>query len=228
MKRSLSITIVLLAAIAASIGAAADASADATVYVVHGVPDVPVDIAIDGGCVLDGFTFGSQAGPLSLSAGVHQITISLADPMDPCDGTVVLDQAVPFASGENVTLVAYLDEMCNPTAGKFPNDFSRTDPGKARLILHHTACAPAADIAVDRDVDAPFVADATNFENGTQIVEQMRPGEWYVWLAETGSTVPALGPVLVRLKPFMTYRAFAVGSIALGNATVLLFETRSK
>jgi hypothetical protein len=228
MNTSLSTTILLLVAVCAIMGPAADASADATVYVVHGIPDVAVDVAVDSQCVLEGFALGDQAGPLSLSAGAHQITISLADMMDPCGGTVVLDATVPFASGENVTLVAYLDEMCNPTAGKFPNDFSRTDPGKARLILHHTACAPEADIAVDRDIDAPFVPDATNFENGDQIVEQMRPGEWYVWLAETGSTVPALGPVLVRLKPFMTYRAFAVGSIALGNATVLLFETRSK
>lgn len=209
-------------------GTFAVASADATVYVVHGIPDVPVDVAVDGGCAIEGFMFGDQVGPLSLPAGDHQITISLADEMNPCGGGVVLDVTVPFMDGENCTVIAYLDESANPTAGKFDNDFSRTDPGTARIILHHTAAAPMVDVAVDRDMEAMFSAAIEDFANGDQVTTSLRPGEWYVWLAPAGSTDPVFGPELVQFKPFMAYRIYAVGSIADGNFALLAFANKAK
>jgi hypothetical protein len=227
VKKFMSIAILPLV-VATMLGSVVPAFADATVYVVHGIPDVPVDIAVNGGCTLENFMFGDQAGPLMLPAGDYQITISLANAMDPCMGDVVLDVTVPFADGDDVTVIAYLDEMGDPTAGVFPNDFSRTDPGTARAILHHTAAAPMVDIAVDRDMDAMFSAAIEDFANGDQVTTSLRPGEWYVWLAAAGSMDPAYGPQLVQLKPFTTYRIFAVGSLAAGNLQLLAFANESK
>jgi len=227
MKKFMSIAILPLV-IATMLGSVVPAFADATVYVVHGIPDVPVDIAVNGGCTLENFLFGDQAGPLMLPAGDYQITISIANEMDPCMGDVVLDVTVPFADGENVTVIAYLDDMGNPTAGVFPNDFSRTDPGTARIILHHTAAAPVVDVAVDRDMDAMFSPAIEGFANGDQVVTSLRPGEWYVWLAATGSTDPAFGPELVKFKPFTAYRVYAVGSLAAGNLQLLAFADDAK
>lgn len=228
MRKLMSITALPLVVLAMTIGSVVSASADATVYVVHGIPDVDVDVAVDGGCALEYFMFGDQAGPLMLPAGDHQITISLADDMDPCGGDVVLDVNVPFADGENVTVIAYLDDMGSPTAGKFDNDFSRTDPGTARIMLHHTAAAPMVDVAVNRDMDAMFSAAIEDFANGDQVVTSLRPGEWYVWLAAAGSTDPAFGPELVKFKPFTAYRVFAVGSLAAGNLQLLAFADSAK
>ena len=227
MKRFMAIAVLPIIA-ATILGSVVPAFADATVYVVHGIPDVPVDIAVDGGCALENFMFGDQAGPLSLSAGDHQITISLANMMDPCDGDVVLDVSVPFMDGENVTVIAYLDGMGNPTAGKFDNDFSRTDPGTARIMLHHTAAAPVVDVAVNREMDAMFSPAIEGFANGDQVVTSLRPGEWYVWLAAAGSTDPAFGPQLVKFKPFTAYRVFAVGSLAAGTLQLLAFADKAK
>jgi hypothetical protein len=228
MRKFMSLVALPLIVAVMALVSVVSAHADATVYVVHGIPDVAVDVAVDGGCALEDFNFGDQAGPIMLPAGTHQITITLADEMNPCGGGVVLDVPVPFADDENVTVVAYLDESANPTAGKFDNDFSRTEPGKARLMLHHTAAAPAADIAVDRDVDAMFSPAATDFANGDQIITSLRPGEWYVWLALTGTTDPVYGPQLVQLKPFTAYRVFAVGSAAAGNLGLLAFANPAK
>jgi len=227
MKSFMAIAILPIIA-ATMIGSVVPAFADATVYVVHGIPDVPVDIAVDGGCALENFLFGDQAGPLSLPAGDHQITISLANMADPCNGDVVLDVSVPFVDGENVTVIAYLDDMGNPTAGKFANDFSRTDPGTARIILHHTAAAPVVDAAIDRDMDAMFSPAIEGFANGDQVVTSLRPGEWYVWLAAAGSTDPAFGPQLVKFKPFTVYRVYAVGSLSAGNLQLLPFADSAK
>ena len=228
MKKFMSMAILPLVAMTLAVGGITPAFADATVYVVHGIPDVPVDVAVDGGCALENFMFGDQAGPLMLPAGDHQITISLADEMNPCGGDVVLDVTVPFMDDENVTVIAYLDEGGAPTAGKFDNDFSRTDPGMARIILHHPAAAPMVDVAVNRDMEAMFSAAIEDFENGDQVVTSLRPGEWYVWLAPAGSDTPVFGPEMVKFKPFMAYRVFAVGSITAGNFQLLAFANEAK
>jgi hypothetical protein len=221
-------TLTLLFAAGVLAGSPAPASADATVYVVHGIPDAVFDVALDGVCVLEGAMFQDQAGPMDLPAGIHQVTIRVADPMDPCTGEVLLDVPFMLQEGENATAVAFLDDMCQPTVARFANDLSRTSPGKARIVLHHTACAPAIDIAVAREMDEPFKPMITDFANGDQVTEQLRPGEWYVTLAEAGTGMPSVGPTLVRLKPFTTYRAYAVGSIVHGNAAVVVFEDRTQ
>ena len=64
---------------------------DAEVLVIHGIrgedlgldPALPVDVAVNGGCFLAGFTFGEVAGPVALAPGDYVIEISLADPDDP-------------------------------------------------------------------------------------------------------------------------------------------------
>ena len=228
MRRFPLIPVVLVMVAAVIAGSAVSASADATVYVVHGIPDAVLDAALDGECVLQGAMFTDQAGPMDIPAGTHQITVSMADPANPCGGDVVLDISVELMDGENVTAVAFLDGMCNPTVAKFTNDFSPTAPGEARLILHHTACAPPIDIAVTREIDAPFEPMVQDLANGGQVVDHLRPGEWYISIAQAGSGVPAVGPTLIRLRPFTAYRAFAVGSIMHGNATVVVFEDRVK
>lgn len=49
-------------------GASADMR-EATVYTVHGIPGVVVDVEVEGvGCALTQFDFGDIAGPLSLPA----------------------------------------------------------------------------------------------------------------------------------------------------------------
>jgi hypothetical protein len=201
---------------------------DAAIYAVHGVPGVAVDVAVDGECVAESFMYGDQIGPVEYSPGTHIIRISLANPMDPCMGTVVLEAPVVVMDDEDVTVVAHLDVMGSPTASLFYNDFSRPDPGTARIIAHHCAAAPAIDISADRDMDAPFDPDVVGLSNGDQVTEYFRPGEWYVSVAPTGSTTPALGPTLVQARPFMVYRLFAVGSPFDGSLTLLNFEESAK
>lgn len=220
-------TAVLTTAMAVAVliaGAAASYAGDATVYVVHGIPNVPVDIAVDGACAIEGFMFGDQVGPISLSPGTHVIKISLADAMDPCAGGVVLEAPVPFMDDENATIIAYLSGMGTPTAGKFPNDFSRPDPGTARIIAHHCAAAPPADIAVSRSPTAAFEPTVAGIANGEQVVEYFRPGAWSVAVAQAGMYEPLLGPVKLRLAPHSIHRLFAVGSPLDGSLTLLHFE----
>jgi hypothetical protein len=228
MRQSSLVLVALVAIVAVLSGSVVTASAVATIYVVHGIPDAVVDVALDGECVLEGAMFADQAGPMDIPAGIHEVTVTAADPMNPCGGEVLLDVPFQLMDGENVTAVAFLDAMCMPTAAKFENHLEPTDPGKARIVLHHTVCAPPIDISISRDMDAPFDPIIQGMANGDQVLDQVRPGEWYVSIAEAGSGMPAVGPTLVRVKPFMTYRVYAIGSLLDGSATVVAFEDRTR
>jgi hypothetical protein len=206
------------------IGTASADMHEATVYVVHGIPGVLVDVEVVGvGCALPGFDFGDIAGPLSLPEATYNIKIRPANAMSPCSEAPVIDVNVPFTAGENVTIVAHLDDMGNPTASKFDNDFSPTGRGKARLIAHHTAYAPTVDIKVSRDGGNAPKLMVTDFSNGDQAVAETRPGEWFVSIMPAGDMTPVFGPIPVELKPFTAYRIYAVGDVAGGTFTVLVF-----
>ena len=49
-------------------------------------------------------------------------------------------------AGGNVTLVAHLSESGQPTITPFVNDVSSVPAGQARLVVRHTAAAPAVDV----------------------------------------------------------------------------------
>src|SRR6476619_5835066 len=54
---------------------AAHAAGTAAVSVVHGIPDTPVNVFVDGKSALSNFKPGAVAGPLSLPAGPHTVTV---------------------------------------------------------------------------------------------------------------------------------------------------------
>jgi hypothetical protein len=197
---------------------------EATVYVVHGIPGVLVDVEVEGvGCALQGFDFGDIAGPLSLPEGTYNIKIRPTNAGSPCSETPVIEADVSFVAGENVTIVAHLDDMGNPTASKFDNDFSPTGRGMARLIVHHTAYAPMVDIKVSRNGGNSPKVMVPDFANGDQAAAETRPGDWFVSIMPAGSMTPVFGPIPVELEPFTAYRIYAVGDVAGGTFTLLVF-----
>jgi len=102
-------------------------NSNALVYVIHGIagqdldlsPDLPVDVAVDDGCILEGFAYGQVAGPLELPTGTYDIDISLADNDNPCSNLPVIEAEVPFDAGEIAIVIAHLAEDGTPTASKF-------------------------------------------------------------------------------------------------------------
>jgi hypothetical protein len=135
---------------AATVGAGAVAAAPAyaagpsKVSVVHGIPGQPVDVYVNGAKTLDNFQPSTVAGPLSLAAGKYDIVI--VKPGDPVSSPIIkVDQAAVPADA-NITLVAHLTADGKPTLTPFVNDVGKVAAGKARLVVRHTAAAPAVDV----------------------------------------------------------------------------------
>ena len=84
MRRVIAATAAGSLAIAAALFGALPASAadTAEVFVVHGIPGLPVDVYVNGALTLDNFQPETVAGPLDLPAGSYDVAITAADAAD--------------------------------------------------------------------------------------------------------------------------------------------------
>jgi uncharacterized surface protein with fasciclin (FAS1) repeats len=203
----------------------------ATVYVVHGIPGqdlgadpaLPVDVSVNGDCALPGFSFGQIAGPLSLPAGDYEIAISVANSGAPCSNTPVIGPVtVPFADGENISIVAHLTEQGAPTASKFANDVSAIR-NRARLVARHVAAAPAVDIRLFRlsDQKESQLRVFKNVTNGQEAQTELNAGRLKIGIFVAGTRDEVL-EVRQRLEKRKLYLEYVVGSPA--NGTLQLLE----
>ncbi|MEU8006028.1 DUF4397 domain-containing protein [Catellatospora sp. NPDC049111] len=132
-------------------------AASSEVYVVHGIPATPVDVYVDGKITLQGFQPGQVAGPLTLPEGTYDIDIT--KPGEPVSSAILSAQDAAVPGGANISIVAHLDTDDKPKITPFVNDVSAVPAGKARLVVRHTAAAPAVDV---RASGTPVISGLTN------------------------------------------------------------------
>jgi hypothetical protein len=210
MRRRIFTAGVGAAAIAASIALAGPANAaegDAQLSVLHGVPNLTVDVWVNGNRTLDDFTPGSLAGPLALPAGAYQIAITAADAPD-ASAAVIGPVSVNLAANGNYTAVANLDAAGKPTANLFTNDMSQIPAGKGKLTVRHTAAAPAVDVLA---AGSPVI---TNLSNPNEQTLTLDPGTISAAVAATGTTAPVIGPADVTVKEGTHTIVYAWGSLS--------------
>jgi Domain of unknown function (DUF4397) len=202
-------------AVLAAPGVAGAAANDGTVYVVHGIPGVPVDVYVNGAKQLPNFEPGKVAGPLTLPAGDYQIKIFKAG--DPETGTPVIDTSVTLPAGANASLVAHLDASGKPVLTTFVNDTAAAPAGQGRLVVRHTAAAPAVDVLANGK------AAFTNLVNPKEAQADLPAGTISASVVATGTTTPVLiGPADVPVEAGMATIVYAVGAPASGsNASTL-------
>ena len=207
---ALSLTAATTLAGLAMVPAAQAADGDAQLSVLHAVPNLTVDVWVNGERTLDDFTPGSLAGPLELPAGTYTVAITAADAADasaPAIGPVDLT----LAGSTNYTAVAHLDASGAPTATLFTNDTAQTAAGEGRLTVRHVAAAPAVDVLAG---GSPVI---TNLANPDEQVLDLPAGTLSVTVAATGTTDPVLGPADVTVTEGVNTIAYAWGSLADGN-----------
>jgi Domain of unknown function (DUF4397) len=207
MKRIAAAAVLVIAAGLAVFGAGgvAGAAENASVTVVHGIPNTPVNVFVNGKLTLRNFAPGTVAGPLSLPAGSYQVRVFAAS-NTAGTGTPVISATAQVPAGANVTLVAHLDASGKPKITPFVNDVSRLAAGQARLIVRHTAAAPAVDI---RAGGTPVIRGLTNPQ---QRVLNLPAGTVKADVVLAGTSTVAIGPANVDLKEGSATIVYAVGS----------------
>ena len=186
------------------------AEGDAQLSVLHGVPDLTVDVYVNGELTLDDFKPGDMAGPLMLKPGTYTVAITAADAADdsaPAIGPVDL----PLAANMSYTAVAHLDAAGAPTASLFTNDISTTAAGQGRLTVRHTAAAPAVDILAG---GSPVIS---GLENPDEKVLNLPAGTVPAAVAAAGTTAPVIGPADVAVTEGVNTIVYAWGSLDAGN-----------
>lgn len=197
--------------------AAADArpaqDAGARIHLIHGIPDTPVDVEANGENVIEGFQFGDTedlsafagqtlAGVTVKPAGTQDVAIDAGDLALPAEG--------------NVTAIAHLDAQGNPTLTVFENDTSPVPAGQGRLVVRHTAAAPAVDVRAGGEVVF------SNLSNPNEAAADLPAGTVSADVVPAGQNEPVvIGPADLPVTEGSSLIVYAVGSLDQGTLQTL-------
>ena len=197
-------------ALVGALPAGAATPGNAALSVLHGVPDLTVDVYVNGTLTLDNFAPGDVAGPLDLAPGTYTVAITAADAAD-ASAPVIGPIDLPLAADMNYTAVAHLDAAGAPTATLFTNDISKTTAGQGRLTVRHVAAAPAVDVL------AGGTAVISGLVNPKEQVLNLPAGTISASVAAAGTTTPVIGPADVNVAEGVNTIVYAWGSLEANN-----------
>lgn len=220
MRKTLpaAVTAAIGLALVAPLSAAAQEGETAALSVLHGVPDLTVDVYVDGELTLDDFTPGTLAGPLELPAGDYEVALTAADAED--DSAPVLGPVdLTLAGGGDYTAAAHLDAAGAPTVTAFENDTMPVAAGEGRVTVRHIAAAPAVDVWADGEVVVP------GLENPDEAALELPAATLEAAVSVAGTTDPVIGPADVEVAEGANTIVYAWGSaedgsLALATQTV--------
>jgi hypothetical protein len=191
----------------------AGAQDGARIHLIHGIPDVDVDVEVDGSDVIEGFAFQDTQ---DLSSFAGQTLAGLKVKVAGTDDVAIDAGDVALPASGNFTVIAHLDAEGNPTLGVFENDTSAISAGEGRLVVRHTAAAPAVDILADGQ------AAFTNVPNGAEGQVELPAGTISASVVPTGATEPVvIGPADLPITEGSSLIVYAVGSLDGDTLTVL-------
>jgi hypothetical protein len=186
-----------LAALCFALAASSFAADNAYLYVIHGIPgrDIsnntnpgyPIDVLINGDCLVRDLTFGNTSGPLSFSAGTYDVQISETNSLAPCTNAAVITSQVTLASGSSVSAVAALTSS-QPALLPFTDDMAGISSGNARFVFANSAVAPELQATLTQvGVKNPktFIVTADSDAQGAVTVPA---GVYLVQVEATGGT----------------------------------------
>ncbi len=212
MKRILAAAAaVSVAAVVSATAAPASAQDEATVSVLHGVPGLTVDVYANGDRLLDNFKPGTLTDPLSLPAGSYDLAVYAAGDNPNNTKPAIKANDVQVPAGANATVVAHLNPNGKPTLTPFVNDVDAVAAGESRLVVRHTAAAPAVDIRADGDV---LFSGLTNPNEESADVPA---GSYSAAVTLAGESQPVIGPADLNLSEGTSTIVYAWGSAEQDN-----------
>lgn len=212
-KAAAGLAVGIITAFGLAMPAVAATGDDAQLSVLHGIPDTPVDVYVNGALTLDDFAPGDLAGPLELPAGDYEVAITAPDAAD-ASAPILGPATLTLGAGMNYTAVAHLTEAGEPGLNLFTNNTAATKAGEGRLTVRHVAAAPAVDILAG---GSPVVEDLANPNEASL---DLAAGTVSASVALAGTTDPVLGPQDVQIKEGVSTIVYAWGSAEDGNLAI--------
>jgi hypothetical protein len=189
----------------------------AEVYVVQAMPGATYDVAIDGQSVESDVAEGKVLGPYDLDPGSHTVVFT------PNGNGTAIRTSVSVKGGASTDVVLHRPAAAggDPVLSVYTPELKPIGPGKARVLVAHTATVPPADVRVDGQVVFQNIA------NGEYAEADVPAGEHRVALLPSGQqTDPLLGPIDVDLPAGTVTLVYAVGSPANGSMNVIAHRER--
>jgi len=198
----------------------AAAADNATVVVVHGVPDLTVDVYVSADAtytkkeaLLTNFKPGTVTDPVKLPGGTYNLAVFAAK-ADPSGKPAIEARDVTVPGGANISVVAHLDADGKPVLTPYVNDVSKVAAGQGRLIVRHDAAAPAVDVLAG---GKPVFK---NLANPDEAKADLPAGTVSASVALAGTTTPVIGPADVPVVEGKATIVYAWGSAADKNLAV--------
>ena len=196
------------------------AAENASVVVVHGVPGQIVDVYASADttytaeeALLTDFEPGTVTNPVSIPGGTYNLAVFPKD-ADPSGEPAIKAEGVTVPDGANISIATHLNADGAPVLTPFVNDVSKVDAGEGRLIVRHTAAAPAVDVLAGGE---PVF---TNLTNPNEAKADLAAGTVSASVAATGTTDPVIGPADVTVKEGAATIVYAWGSLEDENLAV--------
>ena len=118
-----------------------------SVYVVHGIPGVNVDVYVDGSLAIKDFRPGQVVGPVNLPIGCCRQLSLYAAGATPAQSQPVLQISAPLPTARAATVIAHLKADGTPTISLFTERPEFTGPrGFGTINVRHTAAFGAVDL----------------------------------------------------------------------------------
>jgi hypothetical protein len=212
------------------------ALAQSYTYVVHGIPgrDVgaayspsfPIDVSVDGACVIKNAQFGNIIGPVEIPSGTVTVLAYTANATNPCSGRAILGTQAGVAPGQTISVVAGETANRALTFNPLIVDLSPVALNSGRVVVYHQADAPILDV-----VGAALTADQQNVTLSDIGLAGIRPGQGKAVVVKSGTVYlgqvalpgaagPSYGPP-ANVGDRAVEVEYLVGSAATGSLTVL-------
>ncbi|NNE72421.1 MAG: DUF4397 domain-containing protein [Acidimicrobiales bacterium] len=211
--KKITLALAMMFALLAALVGPANAQDGARIHLLHGIPDVDVDVEAGGANVIEGFSFGDTQDLSSLAGSTLEGLKVKAAGTD----TVAIDAGdVALPAAGNFTAVAHLDADGVPALTVFENDTSTIAAGEGRLVVRHAAAAPEVDILADGAVAFAAVP------NGAEGSIDLPAGTISASVVPAGATEPVvIGPADLPITEGSSLTVYAVGSLDGETLTVL-------
>jgi len=217
-----------------ALSASALAASDGYLYVVQGIPGrdisgnlnpgLPLDVLVNGECLIRGLTFDNTSGPLSLAPGTYNVQISEANSLAPCTSSALVDSSVTLAGGESISVVAAINNG-QPALEQFTDNLSAVTSGNARFVFVNSADAPTLQATLTQlNVKTPKTFTVTA-KTDAQAAVIVPAGTYELQVVASGSTTVLASEQIALANQSATF-TYAAGEAANNSVGLINREIR--